>query len=135
MSTLTWDSSYSVGVELLDGQHQLLFQIINRFYNSMERNDPSEQQERYFHEVLDYTEMHFRIEETFMKQAQFPDLEAHIGVHKKLLDEATELDTSLKAGTPGAGEKAVQFLKDWLEKHIKGMDTKYTPFMHEAKIA
>lgn len=135
MSALTWDSSYSVGVELLDGQHQVLFQIINRFYNSTERGDPSEQQEHYFHEVLDYTEMHFKIEETFMKQAGFPDLDTHIGVHKRLLAEAMELDKALKAGVPGTGEKAVKFLKEWLEKHIKGMDTKYSPYMYEAKIA
>lgn len=135
MSVLKWDESYGVGVELLDGQHQVLFQIINRFYASMERDDPAETQEKYFHEVLDYTEMHFKIEETFMKQANFPDLEVHQELHRKLIEQARELDTSLKAGVPGAGNKAVQFLKEWLETHIKGCDTKYSPFMKEANIA
>lgn len=129
MTHILWDESFSVDSELLDGQHQLLFKIINRFYDAWERHEGADTLSRLFHEVLDYTHMHFTIEEVLMKQGGYPGLEAHKLAHKRLVEQAKELYDDIRRDMPDAGNHAVAFLKDWLEKHIRGIDKQYAPFI------
>jgi hemerythrin len=129
MSHIKWDDTFSVGVELIDSQHQLLFQIINRFYDAIERKENQTILSKLFHEVLDYTTMHFSIEETMMKQCNYPDIAQHQEIHKRLIARAGEVQQEINRGVKGAPQAAMLFLTDWLEKHIKGNDKQYTPFM------
>lgn len=132
MAHIVWDESFSVDVELLDGQHQLLFKIINRFYDAWERNETTETLSKLFHEVLDYTHMHFTIEEVLMKQGEYPDLDNHKAAHQRLVEQASKLYDDIQRGGADAGKNAVAFLKDWLEKHIRGTDKAYSPYIGDA---
>lgn len=131
MSVLTWDESYAVGVELLDQQHKILIQLINRFDNAAKAQADTAELTNIFSQVLDYTTTHFTMEELMMKQAKYPDLENHMGIHARLVEEAKKHYEEIKAGSKGANQSAMNFLGNWLEKHIKGIDTKYGPYMQE----
>ena len=129
MSYIQWDDTFSVGVELIDGQHQILFKIINRFYDATERKENQTALSKLFNDVLDYTAMHFNIEETMMKQCAYPDIAKHHEIHQRLIERATEIQQDIDRGVAGAPHTAMKFLKDWLEQHIKGNDKQYTPYM------
>ncbi len=135
MGHITWDQKYSVEVELLDGQHQLLFKIINRFYDAMERQESTENLDKLFGDVLDYTSIHFQVEESLMRLGGYPDLEQHMEAHKKLVEQAVALHSDIKIGSKSAGPKAMEFLRNWLEKHIMGVDKKYAPYISDEKLA
>ena len=63
-------------------------------------------------ELVDYTVMHF-------------------GMEEKLMDQVLDYQKKLFAGEPTVSINLMTFLKDWLTSHIKGIDTKYVPFMKE----
>jgi hemerythrin len=41
MAMITWDASYSVGIEEIDKQHQVLIGIINKLFSCMPRSASS----------------------------------------------------------------------------------------------
>lgn len=67
-------------------------------------------------ELVDYTVMHF-------------------GMEEKLVDQALDYQKRLIAGDPTVSINLMTFLKDWLTSHIKGIDTQYVPFMKEHGIS
>ncbi len=135
MGFITWDNSFAVNDELLDGQHKILFQIINRFHDAVQRQEKTPVLTKLFDEVLDYTSMHFSIEEQVMKQAAYPELTTHQEIHGRLLADARDLQAKIRGGNAQAAGDAMNFLKNWLEKHIKGTDTKYSPFLSKRNVA
>ncbi len=129
MPYINWDPSFSVGVGPLDGQHQTLFQIINRFYDAMEMHAPQAVLSAIFGEVLDYTNMHFKLEEAIMRRYSYPGFERHRQYHQQLVARAVAIKSDIDAGQRDAPRDALRFLTDWLEKHIKGCDVDYSPYM------
>lgn len=132
MTTLTWDETFAVGSELLDQQHKILFQLINRFSAAVEREANTAELSKIFSEVLDYTETHFSMEEQLMKRFEYPDRENHMAIHSRLVSDAKSTYEDIKAGKKGAPKSAIDFLANWLEKHIKGTDTKYSSYLSDA---
>ena len=131
MSLFEWDDSFSVKVEMLDNHHKTLFTILNNFYDESQKTDDYQALAKVFHKVLDYTQMHFKIEEYYMKKYEFPTFDKHKALHEDLVKRAIALYDDIKGGKPGAKETAITFLKDWLEKHIKGVDTKYSSHLNK----
>lgn len=127
MIAIKWDESFSVGVETLDRQHKLLFALINQFHRAVEAKEDTPKLTSIFSQVVAYTGMHFSKEEEMMRQANYPDLENHMVLHARLVEEAKKNLEEIQSGKNGACENAVGFLANWLEKHIKGVDTKYAP--------
>lgn len=131
MAVLKWDDSYSVKVTMLDDHHKTLFSIVNRFYDVSQKTDDKNELCEVFKRVLDYTQMHFKIEEHYMQKYGYPDFEGHKKRHEDLLKKAASLYEGIEAGTKGIKELAVAFLKEWLEGHIKGTDTKYSSHLNK----
>ncbi|MDH5325276.1 MAG: bacteriohemerythrin [Gammaproteobacteria bacterium] len=132
MSMLEWDDSYSVKVEMLDEHHKTLFKIVNRFYETAKNNSDIATLTEIFKKVLDYTQMHFKIEEYYMKKHEYPTYDKHKQIHEDLVQRASSLHDDIQSGKVGAVDNACTFLKDWLEKHIKGVDTQYGPHLNRA---
>ncbi|MDH5326727.1 MAG: bacteriohemerythrin [Gammaproteobacteria bacterium] len=131
MEKINWDKSYSVNVDMLDTQHQNLFAIINKFYDVVQAKKDTSTLSTVFKQVLDYTQTHFKIEEHYLKKYGYPDIEKHMLLHSTLVDRAQTLYSDINAGKSGAAENAIGFLKDWLEGHIKGVDTKYSSHLNQ----
>ena len=131
MSAIKWDASYSVNVNMFDSQHQNLFAIINKFYDLASTTKDSHALSAVFKQVVDYTQTHFKIEEHYLQKYQYPDVEQHKELHRNLVDRANALYTEITEGKAGAADSAIVFLKNWLEGHIKGVDTKYSSHLNQ----
>ena len=86
-------------------------------------------------ELVDYTVMHFGMEEKLFSQYGYDEEKEHKAIHKKLVDQVLDYQKRLIAGDPTVSINLMTFLKDWLTSHIKGIDTKYVPFMKEHGIS
>ena len=51
--------------------------------------------------------------------------------HKKLLDEVSKLKTQFEEKKLGLSMTVMNFLSDWLKKHIKVSDKSYGPFFNQ----
>lgn len=135
MPQFKWDSTYSVKVKRFDDDHQELFRIINSLHDGMMARRGQEVLQGVLKELLRYTEKHFSGEEAVMRSAGYPELEAQIEQHRHFTDKIRELSVQYQSGGICLSVEALDFLTDWLRRHIVGMDKQYSAFLNAKGIA
>lgn len=131
MPLFQWTSDLSVNVKEIDAQHQGLIRLINDLFDAMKVGKGSEVLGKILQQLVSYTKTHFQTEERYFKEFDYPDAAAHIIEHKKLIDEVDKLKAQFDEKKIGLSMTVMDFLKDWLTKHIKGSDKKYGPCFNQ----
>jgi CRP/FNR family transcriptional regulator len=121
---LSWDPKYSIGIDVIDQQHQKLFDISNRFYAAWRQEVRGAALNRIFDELLEYTSYHFAEEERLMQQINYPALPQHRANHEELVELVNHYRARLKEGKAGAERQALEFVKTWLRAHVLDADKK-----------
>lgn len=130
MALITWQDSFSVGVELIDSDHKLLVSLINQLNDAAQGGQGRDVVGSVLNVLVEYTESHFTREEMLMAKGGYPDLDAHKGEHRALTERVREMVGRYRTDTTGAAEAEVlAFLKDWLTNHILGVDMHYRPYV------
>lgn len=130
MALITWQDSYSVGVELIDADHQLLVSLINQLDDAMKAGAGTDTVGSVLNVLIEYTEGHFGREELLMEKGAYPDLAPHRKEHVKLTDQVRGIVTRYNSGDiESLDAEVMEFLRTWLTGHILGVDRKYTPFV------
>ena len=124
-----WKPEYSVGIQSIDAQHQNLFAIGRELYAAMSAGQGKAAVERILDRMVQYTIVHFAHEERLMKQHNYPDSAAHKAEHDALTAQVVAFQQEFHAGRVTMAVKVLQFLKEWLETHIKGSDHAYAPYV------
>lgn len=127
---LSWDDSYSVGVEAFDQDHQRLLHLINNFQTAAHYNTGEQFVRQALDELIDYTKTHFAREEALMEEHGFPDVEAHKKQHAEMIAKVGEEVERYQRDPEGSVEALLDFLKKWLIHHIQGTDKEYGPFLN-----
>jgi hemerythrin len=135
MPQFNWESRYSVKVKRFDDDHQELFRILNTLHDAMMARRGQQVLQRVLDELLLYTEGHFSREEEVMRSAGYPKLQAQIEQHRRFTDKIKEVSAKYKDGTVGLTIEVLDFLTDWLKKHIIGVDQQYSEFLNARGIS
>ncbi|HFC53738.1 MAG TPA: bacteriohemerythrin [Gammaproteobacteria bacterium] len=126
-----WDNSFVIGVAEIDRQHKLLVDLVNELYYEVSQGAGHEMLGRFLDGLVDYTKTHFTYEEGLLAMHGYDELEAHQAKHKKLVSRIMEFHGRVSARDETVIEELLQFLKDWLAKHIKETDKRYASFLNE----
>ncbi len=126
--TVSWRAEYSVNIAELDSQHQNLFRIIQNLHQSIAAGRGQEVTEGVLAQVVNYTMHHFSTEENLMQEHGFPGLAAHRLEHNTLTVEISRFQEEHAEGKPGAAERLLRFLLEWLEEHTLKTDKEYVQF-------
>jgi hemerythrin len=126
-----WSSSYGVGVASIDAQHQNLFAIARELHAAMVAGQGKAALGRILERLVSYTLVHFAHEERLMRLYDYPDLSAHIAEHDGLTKRVTRFQEDFNAGRVAMSVQLLQFLKDWLQRHIQDSDRKYAPHIKD----
>ena len=131
MSAFVWEDKYSLHIAEIDRQHQRLFALFNELYDAMQQGYGSEVIDKVLTSVVDYTAYHFAFEEKLLKEAGYKDEASHRAEHARLGEQAKQLVQRLKAAGPDTPVviATLQFLGEWLAKHILVSDKEYAPFL------
>jgi hemerythrin len=130
MPLFTWDESYSVQVAEFDNQHKKLVAMINDLFDAMKQGKSKTILGSIFTDLVEYTKVHFAAEEIKMNQFHYPDTAPHTKEHRELTQKALELQAQFNAGTMLVSVDTLNFLRDWLRKHILETDKKYGAFFN-----
>ena len=126
-----WDNSLVTGVELIDTQHQELFEKINNLLRTAGEGKGGEELRKSFKFLSDYTVKHFSEEEEIQKKYKYPDFENHHKLHESF--KKTVLDLSVEWMKKGSSEGLVleveKKIGDWLVVHVKGQDIKLGAYL------
>ncbi|MDA8430102.1 MAG: bacteriohemerythrin [Geobacteraceae bacterium] len=128
---LEWDASFATGISKYDQQHKVLFTMVNDLADAMQQKKSKAAVGRVLDGLAEYTINHFADEERSFSQTHYPEESQHKALHKKLLEQVTELIGKFNAGEPLIAQDVINFLQDWLINHIKGTDKKYGPHLNK----
>jgi hemerythrin-like metal-binding protein len=120
-----WQDAYSVGNDEIDDQHRNLVSMVNHLHEHMKEDASMRLYVQIFlDELVSYVDYHFATEERAMKESHYPDFEAHKKVHDSLRTQVEDFRSKFALNQANISDELMDFLKDWLLKHIGGMDTK-----------
>ncbi|MCD6292327.1 MAG: bacteriohemerythrin [Deltaproteobacteria bacterium] len=127
---MPWSDSLKNGVSEFDNQHHRLVDLINELYKAMKTGRGNEVIVKVLDELVDYTGTHFAAEERLMLEHKYPDYDNHIVIHQEFVAKVVDFQKKFKLGEATLSLDLLEFLKDWLIAHIKGIDRKYGPFFN-----
>ena len=125
MLLITWSDSFSVKVAEIDTQHKKLVEMINKLYDAMKVGKSKDVMGEILISLISYTVTHFKTEEMYFDLYNFSEKEAHKAEHIKFVETVTKFKTDFDSGKATISLEVMNFLKDWLTKHINGSDKKY----------
>jgi hemerythrin len=129
MSAFVWEDKYSLGIAEVDRQHQKLFDLFNQLYDAMQQGHGGEVIDKVLTSVIDYTAYHFSFEEKLLHECGYEEEAAHHAEHVRLTEQAKALAQRLRTGHSDVTMATLQFLADWLARHILVSDKKYAEFL------
>ncbi len=126
-----WKTEYAVGIGSIDAQHQNLFAIARELYGAMSSGQGKASLSRILDRLVQYTGVHFAHEERLMRLSDYPDFQAHKAQHDALTKQVLTFQADFDGGRVTMTVQLLQFLKNWLEKHIKVSDFAYAPCLKQ----
>ena len=126
---VAWSEEYSVGIQEIDEQHQVLVGLINELYSAMAQKGGDAKIGSVLDSLVDYTKVHFAVEECLMRMFGYPGYEAHKQIHDVLVAQVVGLVEKYRSGDGRVGMELLFLLKDWLLDHIKEKDAGYAPYL------
>jgi len=138
MGQYSWNAGYSVGVALIDEQHQQLFSFINQVADAIRNLKCADAVNVILPKLVEYTGYHFDEEESRMNQLGYPEAAQHRAQHEAFKAKLDEL--TVRAKNADVSDRAaatldmLTFLNDWLVQHIGSVDKKLGAFLREKGI-
>lgn len=127
-----WSHDNEIGVDMIDRQHEYFASLINRLAELMPTRDPK-QRAYLISELNAYARFHFISEENLMRDAGYPDLDVHTGHHRELINELSNLETTLEMRKSVAEiNELIAFLTKWFIQHTTKEDRQFADFVHSA---
>lgn len=130
-----WDERYSVGIPLIDVQHQKLLEIANSIGEKISNLDDFTDET--FEEIMDildqlfdYTKYHFSQEELLMHHYGYDHVQTHILEHNDFIAYIHGVDYVEINNNPKAILlELIQFVAKWVFNHIMQTDFLFKDFM------
>lgn len=131
MLGLTWSSKLEVGIAKIDDQHRQLIDIANRVVEAVRERLGSLGVDEIVKELRDYTVVHFREEEEYMEQVQYPERGAHHVEHERLKQQVKHWQHDLFIQEKVTVDEVLEFMRGWLLDHILHSDVAFKDWMAE----
>ncbi|MDE6888870.1 MAG: hemerythrin family protein [Eubacterium sp.] len=120
---------YRTGIPFVDEEHEELFRITDRankcLYNDFAFGNGYDEILDILGELKDYTQRHFKDEESYMERIQYDGLPAQKRAHASFIERLENIDLDAVDGDPKVYlESLIEFLLGWLINHILYTDKK-----------
>ncbi len=128
---IKWGQQYMLGITSIDDQHKKLVTLINELYRNFGSKANKTVTNKVLTELVEYTQYHFGFEEDIFHQIHYSDTINHIDQHKKFVSQVSEFYNKFRTDKEILSMDIVDFLKNWLLKHILITDRKYVNKLRE----
>lgn len=124
---IVWDDTKHLGIPIIDEQHRGLISTINSLYFCIQNGFEDDIVKPILIMLQQYTNIHFKTEEAFLKEANYPYLKEHVNLHHKLREDTKKI--SLGYSVEQNSEEILKFMRNWWLGHINIEDRKYVPYL------
>ena len=122
---IKWDDKYCVGISMIDEEHKKLFGILNKVIVVKEHNGNPEELWEVLREMANYAHTHFKTEEAYMWEFNYPEYQDHSEEHRDFTTEIIAYHDKVIKGDSQIANEIIEYLKWWLVNHIQETDKKY----------
>jgi hemerythrin len=130
MALLRWNDSMSVNITEIDQQHQKLIGMINHLNDAMKAGKGKDVTAKIVGGLMTYTKVHFNTEEKLFDQHGYPETAAHKREHAIFVQKVGNFKRDFDADKIGLSVEIMNFLSNWLTKHIMKTDQQYSAFLN-----
>ncbi|HQA25532.1 MAG TPA: bacteriohemerythrin [Candidatus Competibacteraceae bacterium] len=120
---MEWNDSLNTGIRTIDEQHKKIVSYINKLHEVSAHPDQKVVR-LVLEQLVDYTDIHFKFEESLMADAQYSHLVAHQKVHALFIRRILDYRSRFEAGED-VTKLLLSTLRAWLISHIKSEDADY----------
>lgn len=123
---IKWKDDYKIGIDLIDEQHQKLFEIAGRAYDLLKNNFKMDKYDAIvdiIEELKEYTAYHFKTEEDYMQSIEYKRFFSQKVQHNDFIEKINGID--LKKVDDNQGTyliEILEFIANWIGEHILGQD-------------
>ena len=121
MPIASWNSRFLTGVEIIDRQHEALFETVNTLADAVKVNNASPRVGGYLEMLATQTQEHFITEERFLTESRNRQLRSHLEEHRALNAKLQELQAKHSHGGLVSADVAL-FFAEWFAHHLAEVD-------------
>ena len=126
-STDVWTDDLSVGVDIIDEDHQAFFRLADLLREIT--GTPDENQDMLVETAInileEYVTGHFLREETAMAAAGYQFLAEHVAAHEAFAARASQIAQAYRGGDKEVAATVADLVNRWIVGHIRTMDMQY----------
>jgi hemerythrin len=123
MALLQWKEHYSVGVDAVDHEHKELITLINRLHDELMAKGEELSIQGFFGDLFKGISAHFALEERFMRERRYDQLDQHKADHERLLDEIRDIMDEFEGHEIASAELGAR-LDAWFSRHFETHDAR-----------
>ena len=122
---IKWNDKFSVGIAIIDNEHMKIFGLINKVIHAKEYNNNPDEIKEVLVDMDNYASTHFKTEERYMEQFDYPEYQNHKEEHNQFSNEIVSYIDKVIKGDFKIASEILEYLKQWLVKHIQVTDRQY----------
>jgi hemerythrin len=128
---LKWSAAYATGIEHLDNQHRMLFQMSEDFRAALDEGKGEQVYGSLLRSLHLYAGMHFGLEEQCMERYRCPVAHNNCVAHAKFIEALMRFQQRYEEHTfeRAIAGSLVDFLDQWLGDHIGRIDVQIKPYV------
>ena len=116
---------------LLEKDHQQLIDLLDTLDKCISKGDSANQAHKHLSDFVALAEEHFKNEEAIMEDYKYTGIIDHKKEHARLLEELFFLKNKLGKGHTPFGKDYMKILRNWLEMHLIGADSRLEEFLYQ----
>ena len=124
MVLIEWKPHYSVGVEAVDHEHREMIDLINEVHEKLIAEGAAPDVTGFLGEIFRAISAHFALEEKFMREHRYDQLNEHKAAHEELLDDIRDIMDGYEADPAAARAELSTRLDSWFTDHFKTHDAR-----------
>jgi hemerythrin len=133
---VTWSSTFSVGIKLIDDQHKGLLDLVNDMFNHVCGSIAEEEaySAAIIQKTVNYIRVHFSTEEKIISHTNFPGYAEHKSAHDDFILTVVDYIKNFDTDKNFVLTEFTRFLKEWILTHIAIMDKQYFAYFKQIAI-
>ncbi|MFA6429943.1 MAG: bacteriohemerythrin [Patescibacteria group bacterium] len=126
-----WKPEYSLGIKIIDEQHQQFIITINDLYQAIQARKTTEALADILTRLIEYSAYHFGTEEKYFAEFHYAETQIHVAAHDTFRRKMADLQSQASQNELAISFELIDYLEDWLVEHLSTMDRRYVECFHE----
>ncbi len=129
MDFMAFGQNLRVDNALIDHEHQILIDCVNRLHDAIVNGDERMVVAKTLNDLIVYTQTHFYVEEELMRIFNYPAAEQHRQAHQYFKEMVLRVQVNFQQRVAMVPDSLLQFLKEWLSEHFLHVDKALADFL------